>query len=93
MVVLVLAVASGSATIARPRLRADSGGLTVRTLRGARSWPWSAVEFRVRRTARLGRTTELLEIDTADDQLVVLGKLDLGADPRDVAEELVELRP
>jgi hypothetical protein len=47
-------------------------------------------------TRRLGREGHSLELDWEhgeDEQLVVLTWLDLGEDPRDVAEVLHALRP
>ncbi|GAA2821766.1 PH domain-containing protein [Saccharopolyspora taberi] len=92
-VLLVLVVVSGFGTLARPRLSADQQGVTVRGLRGRRTWPWSGLTVRLDRSKRLGRTVEVLELDTADDELIVLTKLDLGEDPDQVARTLDELRP
>jgi hypothetical protein len=76
----------------RPRLRADSTTLEVRTLAVRRRLPWSAVEqVRVDEHSRYGLLTRTLEVDTGDS-LVVLGRRSLGADPRDVAEALRQLR-
>ncbi|WP_300007266.1 PH domain-containing protein [Pseudonocardia sp.] len=85
-------------TRARPRLRADPDGLTVGGLRRSRHHPWPLVqEVRVLRTRRWGRVSTLLEIDTitADggEQLLLFGRLDLNADPEDVAPVLSALRP
>lgn len=93
---LVLAAASG--TRARPRLAAGPDGLTVRRLTWTMHVPWSRVEdVRVLRTRRLGRETSLLELDLRtttgeDERLVVLGRLDLGEDPEDVADALAAYR-
>ncbi|MEV0082470.1 PH domain-containing protein [Saccharopolyspora sp. NPDC050642] len=91
VLVLALAAVSAHGSICRPRLRADAEGITVRTLLGRRHWPWPAVTVRVRQDRRLGRTVRTLELD-ADPQLIVLTRLDLGADPQDVADELRGLR-
>jgi hypothetical protein len=85
-------------TRARPRLRADADGLTVGGLLRSRHYPWPFVsEVRVLRVRRLGRETSLLEVDTiaADgtERLIVFGRLDLAADPEDVAPQLRALRP
>lgn len=84
-------------TLLRPRLAADREGVAVRGLRGTKRWSWPDVGVRVRQTRHLGRTTSALEIEVPEDAttggLVVLTRLDLGADPRDVAEELDALRP
>jgi hypothetical protein len=85
-------------TRARPRLRADPDGLTVGGLLRARHHPWPFVtDVRVLRVRRLGRETSLLEVDTVtasgDEKLLVFGRLDLAADPEEVAPVLRALRP
>jgi hypothetical protein len=82
-------------TIARPRLRADADGIEIRRLTGRQSWPWRAVRIRVSTTRRLGRSVSLLELDAQDDDdqddeghLIVLGWLDLGTEPAEVAAAL-----
>ena len=98
----VAAVAAGVAALfgtrARPRLRADADGLTVGGMRRARHHPWPFVkDLRILRTRRLGRETVLLEVDTVDasgeERLLLFGRLDLNADPRDVLDEVRTLRP
>ena len=103
--VLIAAVATLGAglaavfgTRARPRLRADADGVTVGGLLRARHHPWPLVQgVRVLRVRRLGRESSLLELDTvtADGQerLYVFGRLDLAADPEDVAPLLTGVRP
>lgn len=93
-----LALAALYGTRARPRLRVDADGLTVGGLLRARHHPWPLVQgVRVLRTRRFGRESSLLEVDTvtADggERLLLFGRLDLGADPEDVAPELMDLRP
>lgn len=88
---LALAAASAHGTVVRPRLAADAWGLRVRTLAGTRRLDWSEVRPTVRTTRRLGRDVAVLELDT--DEPAVFGWLELGADPRDVYDELVDLRP
>lgn len=85
-------------TFARPRLRADPDGLTVRGIGAPQHYPWPLVQsIRVVRVRRLGRESSVLEIDTtrADgtERLLVFGRLDLAADPEDVALELGAARP
>jgi hypothetical protein len=80
-------------TLARPRLAADADGIEIRRLLGTRRLPWGSVRIRVSSTRRLGRTVSLLELDTGNDEdvdggLVVLGWLDLGTEPAEVAEVL-----
>jgi hypothetical protein len=92
---LVFALTGLFCSVARPRLAADSTGVTVRGLTGSRSWSWSEVNVRLVRTRRLGRESTTLELDAdqADaPDLVVLGRLDLGADPEDVVDALLALR-
>ena len=86
------------ATRARPRLRADADGLTVGGLLRPRHHPWPLVQdVRLVPTRRLGRDGVLLEVDTVSpdggERLLVFGRLDLGADPRDVAPRLLARRP
>jgi hypothetical protein len=92
------AVAALFATRARPRLRADADGLTVRGLLGSQHHPWPFVtDVRVLRVRRLGRETSLLEVDTVSadggERLLVFGRLELAADPEDVLPRLLALRP
>lgn len=80
-----------SDAVVRPRLAADSDGLTVRTLSRRLGAPWAAVGVRLRAGRRLGTAVHTLEIDVGDE-LFVLGRRELGADPVDVAEHLTHLR-
>ncbi|ONI82122.1 hypothetical protein ALI22I_38900 [Saccharothrix sp. ALI-22-I] len=83
-------------TFVRPRLLVDDSGLTVRTLTGTRQLPWHEVKVRLAQTRRLGRETATLELDWQrgeDEQLFVFTPIDLGTDPRDVADVLHALRP
>ncbi|MFG3706948.1 PH domain-containing protein [Micromonospora sp. NPDC047670] len=80
--------------VAPVRLAVDPEGITVvRGFAGYRRLPWSVVErVAVDRRARLGLTSEVLEID-AGESLHLFGRLDLGADPAEVAQVLREARP
>ncbi|GAA2820107.1 PH domain-containing protein [Crossiella cryophila] len=92
---LVLAFAALFGSIARPRLAASPMGLSVRGLFRTEEWSWAEVSTRVLHTQRLGRRVAVLEIEVTRDELerlFVLGRLDLGADPEDVAAQLGELR-
>ncbi|MGW6930160.1 PH domain-containing protein [Lentzea sp. NPDC054927] len=80
------------ATLARPRLTADVNGLSVRGFASTTHLPWHEVKIKLQSTRRLGREQQTLELD-AEDRLVVLTKLDLGADPEEVAGVLHALRP
>jgi hypothetical protein len=95
---LGLGLAALFGTRARPRLRADADGLTVGGLLRGRHHPWPLVrDVRVRPVRRLGRETTVLELDAVTaggaEQLTVFGRLDLDADPRDVAAGIATLRP
>lgn len=95
VVALLLALAAVFATVARPRLAADHEGIAVRGPTGTRRWRWGEVNVRLVRTRRLGRDSATVEVDAEGAEppaLVVLGRLDLGADPEDVVEELLALR-
>jgi len=102
---LIAAALFGS--LARPRLSVDTEGVTVRGLTGTRSWPWRHVRrVRVARHRRLGRDIPMLELDLLDEvdevdpterdgtqeHLIVLGRLDLNADPDDVLASIQQLR-
>jgi len=76
----------------RPRLRADAAGVTVRSLSGQRTFPWLALEARLRRIQRFGRSVTTLELDH-DDTLIIFGRRELGADPEEVLRQLSDLRP
>lgn len=78
--------------VVRPRLRADAAGVTVRSLTGRTTMPWSEVEWRLRRTLRFGRTVPTLELDH-DEKLTIFGRRELGNDPEDVLSQLNGLRP
>jgi hypothetical protein len=95
---VALVVIAAFGTRARPRLRADADGLTVGGLFRARHHPWPMVaDVRVLRVRRWGRTSSLLEVDTVtadgEEHLLVFGRLDLAADPEDVAPRLLAIRP
>jgi hypothetical protein len=94
-VALVLAAVGLFGSVVRPRLAADQRGVTVRGLTGSRTWTWAEVNVRLVRTRRLGRDTSAIELDADNAEvpdLVVLGRLDLGADPEDVVDALLQLR-
>ncbi len=89
---LLVSYLAAFASIARPRLSADTNGLAVRGFTSTTHLPWHEVKVKLQHTRRLGREQQTLELD-ADDRLVVLTKLDLGADPQEVAGVLHSLRP
>lgn len=75
----------------RPRLRADSTGLTVRSLTGRRVARWAEIELSLRRLPRFGRSVPTLELEL-DGDLIVLGRRELGADPELVVQQLEAIR-
>jgi len=102
LIAAVATVGAGLAALfgtrARPRLKADADGVTVGGLLGSRHHPWPLVQgVRVLRVRRLGRESSLLELDTVaadgSERLYVFGRLDLAADPEDVAPALASVRP
>ena len=85
-----LAVFALFGTVARPRLSVDADGVEIRRLLGRQRLPWRSVRIRVSSTRRFGRQVSLLELDSdTDDEddagLIVLGWLDLGTEPENVA--------
>lgn len=82
----------------RPRLAADVHGLAVRGATGTLRLSWAEVgQVEVVRTRRLGREVRVLEISPRDTEdgaggLVVLTRLDLGAEPQDVLGRLLDIR-
>lgn len=92
----LLAALAAYGTLLRPKLTADDTGLTVRTVTGSRHLPWHEVKVKLAHTRRLGREVSTLELDWQrgeDEQLYVLTLMDLGTDPRDVADVLHAMRP
>lgn len=82
LALLALAVLAG-----RRRLVGGPRGLLIGTLGGRRLVPWSAVRaVECGRTKRMGSAT--LEVDLVDEELLLFGRLELGADPADVAATL-----
>lgn len=87
----LFALLAAHGTVLRPKLAVDATGLRVRTLSGTHRLDWPATRIRLVNTRRLGRDTVTLEIESGD-LLLVLGWLELGADPRDVLEVLAAYR-
>ncbi len=79
---LVVAVAGW-----RRRLVGGPRGLLIGGLTGTRIVPWSLVRrVECGRTKRMGSAT--LEIDLTDEELFLFGRIELGAEPGDVATTL-----
>ncbi len=92
-----LLVTAAVGTLARPRLTADSLGVTVGDIRGRRRVAWSAlIQWEVASHHRLGRNVPVLELTLRQEDrevLLLFSTLDLGADPVDVLAELQRARP
>ncbi|MEJ2886755.1 PH domain-containing protein [Actinomycetospora aeridis] len=96
---LALALGAAFGAFARPRLRADDEGLALRGVSGRRAWPWTRVDaVRAVRMRRMGLPAAYLEVEVRDegddgtDRLLVLGRMELGTDPVEVADALQEHR-
>ena len=89
MVAAALVITAVVALRLRERLAATADGFVVRSVFGQRFQRWQEVSRISSPTRhRRGWSTTTLEVDLADDSLIVLGRLDLGADPTDVAAAL-----
>jgi hypothetical protein len=87
---LVLLAVAARDLVLRPRLCTGDHGVTVRSLGGRTTIPWTVLQVRVRVTRRLGVRARTLELeDRSDDAvLLVLGRRDLGEQPQAVADAL-----
>ncbi|GAA4868540.1 PH domain-containing protein [Actinomycetospora straminea] len=91
---LALGLSAVFGALARPRLQADADGLALRGIGGRHAWPWTRVDaVRSVRMRRMGLPASYLEVDVRDEgpdpgRLLVLGRLELGADPVEVADAL-----
>lgn len=76
---------------ARPKLAIADDGLVFRGWAGTRHLrPGDIRRIRITEFNRLARKQRLLEIDTTDDQLLVLTRWDLGTDPLNVLDALTK---
>lgn len=93
---VVIAVVLATISVAGWRRRVIGGprGLLICTVSGQRMVPWSQVRAMDSVTnSRLGLTNTTIEIDLVDDDLLVFGRTDLGADPADVLATLRQWSP
>jgi hypothetical protein len=75
----------------RPKLAIAEGVLVYRGWLGARELTKADVtRVRITEFRRIGRKVRLLEIDTADNRLLVLSRWDLGTDPLRVLDALTD---
>lgn len=89
---VVLAYLGVSVLLLRPRLSADGAGVTYRSTFGRKAFPWDGLAVKRTITKHWGRENVLLELSRGDD-LVFLGRWELGESPTVVAMRLEELRP
>jgi hypothetical protein len=76
---------------ARPKLAITADGLEVRGwFRTQLLTRADIASVRITEFRRIARKIRLLELDTADDQLLVFTRWDLGTDPIDVLDALTE---
>lgn len=86
-----VAVVLGAVAVVAGRRQVVGGprGMLVVGLTGSRIVPWSQVRaLECGRTKRMG--SPVLEIDLIDDELLMFGRAELGADPAEVAATLGE---
>ena len=87
--VCVSAIAAGVLVTMRHRLTADQHGFVVRGPLSSRAIGWDqVVRISAPTRRRRGLASSALEVDLDDDGLIVLGKIEVGADPAEVAMEL-----
>lgn len=89
---LLLIYLGASVLVLRPRLAADDAGVTYRGAFGRKHFPWDGLEVKRTSTRHWGRESVLLELNRGDD-LLFLGRWELGEAPSLVAQQLEELRP
>jgi hypothetical protein len=93
-VVIAVIVAAATAWASRRRLVGGPRGLLIGGIGGARMVPWSQVRgLDAARSQRLGIASTTIEIDLVDDDLLVFGRIDLGADPVEVLNALRAFAP
>ena len=73
-------------------LTADAAGVTYRGAFGRKVFPWDGLEIKRTTTRHWGRESVLLELTRGDD-LLFLGRWELGEAPTLVAQQLEALRP
>ncbi|WP_072805791.1 PH domain-containing protein [Rhodococcoides yunnanense] len=87
-------IIAGLAAWQRPRLWIDGESLSMKRLSGVKTYRRDEItRVKLVRYPRLGRRVPMLELDLQrsgedDDRLVILGRWDLGTDPRDVYDAL-----
>lgn len=88
---LGLLMFAGVSWRARPKLAIRDDGLVTRGWIGTDVLRREDIErIRITEFRRLARKVRLLEIDTADDRLLIFTRWDLGADPLQVLDVLTD---
>jgi Bacterial PH domain len=90
---LALTVVGLRDVLARDRLRADAKGVDlVHGYRGRAHLDWAEIEqLRIDERPRLGVRAQLLEVD-ADDHLYLFSRYDLGVQPDEALQALLQVR-
>lgn len=84
-----LIVFAGMSWRARPKLAITPGGLAVRGWFRTQLFDRSAIKIiRIIEFRRYGRKVRLLEVESADSDLVLFSRWDLGTDPLEVLDAL-----
>ena len=86
----ICAVLMGAALAGyRRQVVAGPGGLLITGLIGTRTVQWWQVkDLSLGANRRLGAASATIEVDLHDDDLLILGRTELGTDPADVLPEL-----
>ncbi len=90
--VIALIYLGAQVLVLRPRLSADADGVVYRGAFGRKVLPWDGLRIKRTSTRHWGRESVLLELERGDD-LLFLGRWELGEAPGLVAEQLEALRP
>lgn len=93
---VVIAVVLAALAVAGWRRRVIGGprGLLICGFGGVRMVPWSQVRrIDTATSRRFGLASTTIEVDLIDDDLLIFGRTDLGADPEDVLAVLQEFAP
>jgi len=87
--VICVVLAVGPVGLFRRQVVAGPGGLLIRRLTGTRTvqW-WQVADLSLGANRRLGAASATIEVDLHDEDLLILGRTELGADPADVLPEL-----
>jgi hypothetical protein len=84
-----LLVFAGATWRARPKLAITPGGLAIRGWFRTQVLRHSDIKIiRITEFRRLGRKVRFLEVETADDGLVLFSRWDLGTEPLEVLDAL-----